>query len=119
MSAPAGTAGRHIIATPSNTSELNKECDRARAILHAQHDDLVTTAAELYAALCKSKGHPLLLGIDVKIKARKVIRHLIHAAEMQLEAGRAIISCWTTYQTQILNADQAVHPGRSGFDPTK
>jgi hypothetical protein len=118
MSTPTGT-GRHIMATPSTTSELNKECDKARAVLHSQHDELVTVAAEFYAALCKSKGHPLLLGIDVKIKARRVVRHLIHAAEMQLESGRAVIACWTTFHTQILGAADAVRPGKSGFDPTK
>lgn len=113
------TTSQHIMATPSSTSELNRECDKARAALHAQHDELVTVAAELYAALCKARGHRLLFGIDIKLKARRVVRHLIHAAEMQLEAGRAVIACWITFQTQILNADQAVRPGQSGFNPDK
>lgn len=45
-------------------------------------------AEELYAVLTRQKGHPLLAGIDVKMRARKVAKRLHRASE--LFAGGAV-----------------------------
>lgn len=45
-------------------------------------------AAEIYTVLSRQKGHPLLMGVDVKIRARKVAKRLRRASE--LAAGGAI-----------------------------
>lgn len=46
------------------------------------------SAEELYAVLCRQKGHPMLAGIDVRIRAKKVCKRLHRASEMF--AGGAI-----------------------------
>jgi hypothetical protein len=45
-------------------------------------------AEELYAVLCAQKGHPLLAGLDIRLRARRVCRRLNRIAE--LNAGAAV-----------------------------
>lgn len=52
--------------------------------------ELDFASGELYAVLCRQKGHPLLLGLDVRIRARRVCRRLDRMG--QLSSGAAIES---------------------------
>ena len=47
-------------------------------------------AEELQAVLARQKGHPLLMGIDTRLRARKVAKRLHRASE--LAAGAAVES---------------------------
>lgn len=50
--------------------------------------ELDYAAEELYAVLCAQKGHPLLAGLDIRLRARRVSRRLHRIAE--LNAGAAV-----------------------------
>jgi hypothetical protein len=44
--------------------------------------ELDSGAEEIQAVLARQKGHPLLMGADVRIRARRVARRLYRAAEL-------------------------------------
>jgi hypothetical protein len=60
-------------------------------------------AEELQAVLSRQKGHPLLMGIDVRMRARKVTRRLHRASE--LFAGSAVEAVKLYQEFRIQFAD--------------
>jgi hypothetical protein len=61
-----------------------------RALLRDISYEVDFASEELYAVLKRQNGHPLLMGIDVKLRARKVIKRLRRIS--QLTAGGAVES---------------------------
>jgi hypothetical protein len=59
-----------------------------RELLRDVSHEVEFGAEELYAVLSRQNGHPLLFGVDVKIRARKVVKRLHRVHE--LAAGGAI-----------------------------
>jgi hypothetical protein len=68
--------------------------------------ELHESAAELQAALSAQKGHPLLLGLDVKLRARRVAAHLKRAAEAQVGAAAALVKMNAEYKRQFVDPAQ-------------
>lgn len=64
-------------------------------------------AAELQAALSRQKGHPLLGGLDVKLRARRVAAHLKRAAEGQVGVAAALVKLNAEYKRQFVDPAQA------------
>jgi len=119
MSTPSqsdSTRGHPSLVTPYTTTEFHKMADKARAHHHAMHDQLVVMAAELYRGLCKIRGRRGLMGVDVRLAARKVVRNLLHAAALEDEAAKAITRSYTQYTALFLNRPQETS---RGFDPDK
>ncbi|MDN3356108.1 hypothetical protein [Actinomadura sp. DC4] len=77
--------------------------DLARDLGYELHE----SAAELQAALAAQKGHPLLLGLDVKLRARRVAAHLKRAAEGQVGVAAALVKMNAEYKRQFVDPAQA------------
>ena len=67
-------------------------------------------AEELTAVLAKQRGHPLLMGMDIRLRARKVAKRLHRAAE--LAAGAAIESV-KLYQEFRLQFGDVINPPKN------
>lgn len=65
------------------------------------------SADELQAALSRQKGHPLLLGLDVRIRAKRVAAHLKRAAEGQAGVATALVKLNAEYRRQFVDPAQA------------
>jgi hypothetical protein len=55
---------------------------KLRALMRDLSYETDFAAAEIYAVLSRQKGHPLLMGVDVKIRARKVAKRLRRVSEL-------------------------------------
>lgn len=71
-------------------------------------------AQDVYIVLSKQKGHPLLLGIDVKIRARRVARRLRRASELCSGAAVEAVAFYREFRAQFA---PAIEPGRSRRGP--
>ncbi|MCK2238076.1 hypothetical protein [Crossiella sp. S99.2] len=61
---------------------LRDYCANARGLIRPLHHELLISAEELEAALASAPGgHWAAMGIDQKVRARLVAKHLRHAAE--------------------------------------
>jgi hypothetical protein len=109
------TSSSTKLVTPHNTSEFHAMAEAARRLFHTQHDQLVTISAELRRDLAAIGGSPMLLGLDGKLAARKVARHLAVAAGYQLASAQAVIRSWTEYQRLYLGRPE----NKRGFDINK
>lgn len=59
-------------------------------------------ADELYGALVASqKGHPALLGVDVRWRARRVVRRLNRAADHAAAAGVEVVKLRLQFQKEF------------------
>lgn len=95
------------LITPYSTTEFHAMVEAARAHHHAMHDQLVIMSAELYRGLSKVQGARGLFGVDVKIAARRVSKHLAHAAGMEMATAKAIVRSYTQYTELFLNKSNA------------
>jgi hypothetical protein len=74
-------------------------------------------AEELYAVLSRQRGHPLLFGLDVRLRARKVCKRLHRVSELN---GGAAVEAVKFYQEFRLQFAEAITPSkkppRDAFD---
>jgi hypothetical protein len=94
--------GLDFLVTPYSTTEFQAMAEAARQHHHAAYDQYHVMAVELRRGLSRVQGAKGLLGIDVRIAARRVSRHITHAASLQLESGRAVIRSFHVYQEHFL-----------------
>jgi hypothetical protein len=72
-------------------SDVRDYCQNGRTLIRPLANELRISAEELNAALREARGHPALLGVDTKLKARLVARHLVNAAEgVEMACGELI-----------------------------
>ena len=71
-------------------SSIRRYADAARKLFRDIAFELDFSAAELYAVLSRQQGHPMLAGLDVKLRARRVRRRLERMS--QLASGGAVES---------------------------
>lgn len=71
-------------------SALRAYADAARKLFRDIAFELEFSSGELYAVLSRQKGHPMLAGVDVKLRARRVCRRLDRMG--QLAAGGSVES---------------------------
>lgn len=105
------------LATPYNTSDFQAMAEQARAHHHGMYDQYHVMAVELRRGLSRVQGARGLFGVDVRIAARRVTRHLAHAAQLELETGRAVVRSFHVYQELFLNRPQ--NPPASSFQIDK
>lgn len=115
MATKTATPTTSKIVTPHNTSEFHAMADAARALFHAQHDQLVTVSAELRRDLAALGGSTMFLGLDGKLAARKVARHFAVSAGYQLASAQAVVRAWAEYQRLYLGRPE----NKRGFDINK
>lgn len=100
------------LITPYSTSEFHAMVEQVRAHHNAAHDQYSTVAVELRRGLGKAQGVPGLFGMDVKIAARRVTRHLAHAAGLEMATAKALIRSYEMYNELFLGRSAA----KRGFD---
>lgn len=105
-----GTKGLAALVTPHSKSEFQAMAEAARAHHHAMHDQLHTIAAELRRDLGRLQGTGGLLGLDVKIAAYRVTRHLVRAGQMEFEVAKAIVRSYYQFEELFLNKSPAAQP---------
>lgn len=71
-------------------SSIRAYADASRKLFRDLAFELEFSAGELYAVLSRQQGHPMLAGLDVKLRARRVRRRLERMG--QLASGGAIES---------------------------
>jgi hypothetical protein len=79
--------------------------------------ELDFAAEELYAVLCAQKGHPLLAGLDIRLRARRVCRRLNRIAELNAGAAVEAVRFYSQFRQEfqdVINPDKA--KPRKDFD---
>jgi hypothetical protein len=97
---------------------LRTYADAARKLFRDIAFELEFSSGELYAILSRQKGHPLLAGVDVRLRARRVCKRLDRMT--QLASGGAIESVrfYREFRKQFMPAiepEKARKPDKS-FD---
>lgn len=105
------------LVTPYTTSEFHAMVEAARALHHGLHDRFVVMAAELTVGLSKVEGRRGMMGLDSKVAAQRVTRHLKHAAGYDLQAARAVVRSYQMFNELFLGKAPAAR-GQS-FDLDK
>jgi hypothetical protein len=72
-----------------------------RALMRDIAYEIDFAAEEIYAVLSRQKGHPLLLGLDVKLRARKVAKRLHRAQECVTGAGIEAVKFYREFRLQF------------------
>lgn len=77
--------------------------------------ELEAAAEQVLGVLSRQHGHPLLFGIDVRIRARRVARRLQRAAECAQGAGIEVVKFRSEFRYQFANV---INPqqSKSKFD---
>ncbi len=107
--------GHSALVTPYTTSEFQAMVEAARAHHFAMHDQLVVVSSELYRGLCKAQGVRGLMGLDVRIAARKVTRNVTHAAGLNVEAAKAMVRAYTQFTQLFVELDDLIGLQEDGF----
>lgn len=97
------TKGLPALVTPYSTSEFHALVEAARAHHWAMQDQLLTIAAELHRALSRMQGGRGLAGLDVKIAARRVTRHLAKAGALNVGVAQEIAFSYNQFTRLFLN----------------
>lgn len=81
-----------------SASELQRMCEQGRLLFTTSSDRLIVAADEIRNALARVQStNPLLMGLDARASARRVTKPMKHAANLQLEAARAMQSSWRLF----------------------
>jgi hypothetical protein len=75
-----------------------------RALCRDISDEAGYGAAELYAVLSRQKGHPLLAGIDVRLRARRVARRLDRVADLMAGGVVESVKFYAEFRAQFADA---------------
>lgn len=113
------TAARDIpddIKTPYCKSEFEATVEAIRAHHQALGDKLAIISAELRRELRHVKGNPWLLGMDIRLAARKVAKPFAWAAAEEDAIARSAVAALRLFQELFLH--QGENKGK-GFDITK
>jgi hypothetical protein len=77
---------------------------RLRNLCRDMSDETAMGSEELYAVLSRQKGHPLLAGIDVKLRARRVSRRLHRVADLMAGAQIETVKFYSEFRVQFADA---------------
>lgn len=82
----------------TGAAALKQYAGEARRIQRAMATQLEMASEEIYAVLCASgQGNPLLLNIDVKIKAKRVRARLRRASKAASESSIECTRMWVQF----------------------
>jgi hypothetical protein len=85
------------------TEDIAAYRDSAAEITHTVAWEFHEAASEVQALLAtRLQGHPLLFGLDVKRRAKKVADRLRRAGEATTGAGAEVHKFWETYERLFL-----------------
>lgn len=78
--------------------------------------ELDASGEEVRAVLSRQKGHPLLFGVDVKVRARKVAKRLYRAAELSQGVATEAVKFNQEFRLQFAPVIQPRPQRRRDFD---
>lgn len=83
---------------------LNAFCEALRKLSGRLAVETAIGSGQLTAgakAMAKGSGNPFLMGLDVKLKMRRVTRALDACADHLGSAAAAAVTAWTTFETEF------------------
>jgi hypothetical protein len=96
---------------------LHAWIEACRRFEMAQHDAYHMAASILQKGIERyAKGRKGLMGMDVKLAARKITKPIRHVGDLHGEAAKALATAWMMYTKTIGTPDKT--PAGS-FDPSK
>jgi hypothetical protein len=116
------TLGRKRIPELSGIEFTGHESVKAyaqelRNLCRDMSDEASMGAAELHAVLSRQKGHPLLMGVDVRLRSRRVCKRLERVSELMAGATVEAVKFYAEFRTQFAEAiNPSPRPSRSRFD---
>lgn len=75
-----------------------------RALCRDMSDEANYAAEELFAVLSRQKGHPLLAGMDVRIRARRVARRLQRVSDLMAGGSVEAVKFYAEFRAQFADA---------------
>ncbi|WHT21902.1 hypothetical protein N8J89_12815 [Crossiella sp. CA-258035] len=82
-----------------SASSLRDYCNNARLLIRPLHHELLIASEELQAALSEVPGgHWAAMGVDQKVRARLVAKHLRHAAEGVELVSANVVRTYLSYR---------------------
>ena len=96
---------------PDNIA-IRDYCGAVRKILHQYAAELDMAAAELEAALGESRGTTGMLGIDSRVRARLVARHMKDSAEALRASSAGVIRTYGSFRKHFMPELEAARKGR-------
>ncbi|SDD94860.1 hypothetical protein [Actinokineospora iranica] len=82
-----------------STSQIRDYCGNARKVLRPMHHELMVSAEELHAALKYVRSaDPKAAGLDSRVRARLVARHMHTAADALLVAQSAMVKTYLSFR---------------------
>jgi hypothetical protein len=76
----------------------------ARALCRDLAHEFDFAGEELQAVLSRQKGHPLLMGVDIRLRARKVTKRLHRASELAAGAAVESVKLYQEFRLQFADA---------------
>ncbi|MEV7808973.1 hypothetical protein AB0O28_39080 [Microbispora sp. NPDC088329] len=107
MSDPTGASRIPELSTIEirSTSALRKYVDESRRLARDFARELEFGAEEIQAVLVATgKGNPWLVGLDVKIRAKRIAKRCARAAELQRGSAAEMTRLWTDFMVQFAPA---------------
>jgi hypothetical protein len=99
MTSATAADGHAMLVTPQNTSEFYAMQSALRKHHGAMHDALRVMAVALNQSLPRATSARFEFGrVDLKVNARRVTRHLVHAASLNLAADVAYRRAYVTFE---------------------
>ncbi|MGV9596089.1 hypothetical protein ACWDR1_05395 [Streptosporangium sandarakinum] len=101
-----------------STAALKQYVDASRALAREFAGELEWAAEELTAVLTvTAKGNPWLMGMDVKIRARRVANRARRASELQRGSAIEMVKLWQDFLVQFAPAiEKKPNPKVKSFD---
>ncbi|MFD0685885.1 hypothetical protein [Actinomadura fibrosa] len=74
-------------------------------------------AEEVYQALvATARGNPLLFGVDIRMRARRVSKRLKRASEHQAAAGAELVAFWAQFRKEFADVLNPPKQPKQPFD---
>jgi hypothetical protein len=87
-----------------------------RSLLRDVAYEIDFAAEEIQAVLARQKGHPLLLGLDVRLRARKVAKRLHRAQECVTGGAVEAVKFYREFRKQFAEVIAPPKQTRASFD---
>lgn len=99
-------------------SAVRAYADAARKMFRDIAFELEFSSGELYAVLSRQKGHPMLAGVDVRLRARRVCRRLDRMGQLAGGGSVEAVKFYAEFRRQFapaIDPEKAKKPDKS-FD---
>lgn len=89
---------------------------RLRALGRELAAELDASSEEIKAVLARQKGHPLLMGADVRVRARKVAKRLTRAGELGQGVATEAVKFNQEFRMQFADVIEPKRRKKPSFD---